>query len=292
MSIESLLDQSREILDRAIVDYSPYAKVIMFSGGNDSRLVYWVLRALGHRPDAIIHGETGTGIPECHRFCREFAAANDERLIVANYGAGENYRRRLLRKGWFGRGMRPHSMAYHILKYQPFYKAVSDTFRHRKRHRNVLMLCGARAAESRNRAENYAKSYYNPDPSIAANIWVNLVWEWSDADKRDFLAEQPGQQGLVPSLLHRSGDCMCGTMQSKQEGEEAAYWFPDWAEGWWNPLRQEVREAGFSWDWGDNLPKSLARLERVDPLAPQPFMPACIACQQLSLYDMIKGDSA
>lgn len=176
--MDQLLQQSKEILEKAIRDYSAYAQVVMFSGGNDSRLAYWVMKALGYAPDALVHGVTGTGIQECHEYCEQFAAANNERLILADYGAGENYRRRLLEKGWFGRGLKAHMMAYHILKNRPFRVAISRHFRHRKRNRNVLMICGAREAESTNRRSNMGDDYYRRDPSIAANIWVNLVWHW------------------------------------------------------------------------------------------------------------------
>lgn len=35
---DDLIKKSGEILQRAILDYDPYAIVCMFSGGNDSRL--------------------------------------------------------------------------------------------------------------------------------------------------------------------------------------------------------------------------------------------------------------
>lgn len=279
--MDELLNQSRDILERAIAEYAPYATVLMFSGGNDSRLAYWVMRAVGHHPDAIIHGVTGTGIPECSRFCRQFADDNAERLIVADYGAGDAYKRRLLERGWFGRGQKAHSIAYNILKATPFRKAISRHFRQRQRGRNVLMICGAREAESYNRANNYATSYTNADPAAAGNIWVNLVWHWSDKDKRDFLAEQPGKQGIVPATIHRSGDCMCGTTQSIEEGNEAAAWFPEWADDWWYPTRRAVAESGCTWDWGQNPP---AGLKAQLPLF-HDFMPACIACQNRIVND-------
>ncbi len=274
--MHSLLTQSKEILEKAIADYSLFASVLMFSGGNDSRLAYWVLKAIGYSPDAIIHGHTGTGIAECRQFVESFAAANDERLIIADYGAGEAYRARLLDRGWFGRGQKAHSIAYNILKATPFRKAISHNFRHGKRGRNVLMICGARQAESINRADNYSASYYNSDPASPGNIWVNLVWHWPDKEKREFLAEQPGKAGLFPSTLHRSGDCMCGTTQSIEEGSEAAFWFPDWANEWWLPTRRAVAESGCTWDWGQNPP---AGLKAQLPLF-RDFMPACITCQR------------
>lgn len=280
--MDDLLLKSREIIEKAIRDYQPYAIVLMFSGGNDSRLAYWVLKSLGYDIDAIVHGVTGTGIKECGLFCEKFSESNGERFIVADYGAGDAYVRRLLERGWPGRGQKAHSIAYHILKASPFRKAISRNFRHRKRGRNILLVNGARKDESKNRANNYGDDYYNADPAAKSNIWVNICWDWDDKSKSNFLNEQPDKQGIVPALIHRSGDCMCGTMQSKEEGEEAAYWFPDWANDWWIPTRQAVANAGFTWDWGEHPPKGgKAQL----PLF-HDFMPACISCKNRITEDV------
>lgn len=272
--MEDLLKKSKEVMDRAVAEYDPYAAVVMFSGGDDSRTAYHVLKAIGYNPDAIIHGITGTGIKQCTEYCRRFADNQGERFIVAQ--AGNKYNWRTIEKGWPGPSRRGHSFAYHLCKAGPFRHAISRHFRKRKWGRNVLMIAGPREDESDNRKQNYSDDYFNADPAAKRNIWVNLIWDWKKKDCMDFLREQGSQRNPVTALLHRSGECMCGTMQSKQEGEEAAYWFPEWAENWWYPMRKRVWENGHHWDWGEHPNDRRTEEEPLPPFAD--FQPACRTC--------------
>src|SRR3569832_2185002 len=100
--MNNLLDTSKEIIDRAIVEYNPYAIVLMLSGGDDSMTALHVAKQLGVKVDFIIHGVTGTGIQQTNDFVKSVAATEKATYIEAD--AGNSYIDFVLRKGFFGVG--------------------------------------------------------------------------------------------------------------------------------------------------------------------------------------------
>lgn len=247
--MNTLLQRSQDIVNQAIADYKPYAIVAMVSGGDDSRTALEVARLLDVPINFILHGITRTGVPETTEHVRQMAREIDARYIEADAGnAYENY---VMRKGFFGRGHVAHTYAYHTLKAQPFRTAVSHHIRRGQRGRNVLLLNGVRRQESGNRKNNHI-STVNLDPASPRNVWVSLIHHWSKRDCLDFLRERRIERNPVTLLCHRSGECLCGTMQARDEAEEIAAFFPAWG-AWWQDIRQRVT-ARFPWDWGDDLP--------------------------------------
>lgn len=247
--MDEILERSKEIAGEAITEYGPYAIVLMMSGGEDSLTAFYVARALGIEIDYVIHGNTRTGIPQTTEYVRDFVQRCGVPYIEAD--AGDAYEEYVLRKGFFGKGRSAHSYAYHVCKATAFRKAVSRNIRKGKHGRNILLLNGARLEESDNRSENLSETT-NVDPAAKRNIWVNVIHHWTKINCVNFLRENDAFYNPVTKLLHRSGECMCGTMQSQREREEAAYWFPQWGE-WLNDLERRVREAGFTWGWGENI---------------------------------------
>jgi 3'-phosphoadenosine 5'-phosphosulfate sulfotransferase (PAPS reductase)/FAD synthetase len=245
----SKIESSKNIVEKAILDYKPYAIVLMLSGGDDSLAALAAADYLGIKIDFILHGNTRTGIKETTDFARNVASQFDAKYIEAD--AGNDYEKYVLRKGFFGRGITAHSYAYHVLKIGHFRKAVSKHIRQGKRGRTILFLNGARKNESENRKKHL--KIYQKDPSQPKNIWVNIIHYWEDVDKWNMLDLARLDRNPVSKKLCRSGECMCGTTQSMEQGLEAAYWFPDWGE-WWKGLRKEVMKK-FPWDWSENINK-------------------------------------
>lgn len=58
------LKQSREIYNKAVTDYPPFAVVAMVSGGDDSLAMLAAALALNIKLDAIVHINTRTGVKE------------------------------------------------------------------------------------------------------------------------------------------------------------------------------------------------------------------------------------
>jgi 3'-phosphoadenosine 5'-phosphosulfate sulfotransferase (PAPS reductase)/FAD synthetase len=196
----------------------------------------------------VMHGNTGCGIPETTEFVRATYGAFGE-YVEAD--AGTAYEDYVLRKGFFGKGIAAHGFSYRILKATPFRKSISQHIRRGKRDVRVLLINGARKDESENRQKHLET--FRRDPASPGNIWVNLIHDWGAQDRIDYLRSRCTPLNPVARELCRSGECMCGTMQTEQERAEAAVLFPRWGK-WLSSLEAEVRSRhGFG--WGEPFPK-------------------------------------
>lgn len=261
------VESSREILQRAIAEYSPYAIVSMISGGKDSLCAYLVAKELQTPITHILHGITGTGIPQTTEFVRAFAEA--ERPVYLEADAGTSYVDYVQRKGFFGRGVRAHSYTYHLLKGEHFRRTLSRAIRQRVRGRRILLLNGARTDESANRASNLSE----PIRADGSNIWVNVCHDWTRQERDDYLERVDAPCNPVTQLLCRSGECLCGTQQSQATRQEAAFFFPEWGR-WIDELERPVK-AKFGWGWGDDIP-SWFQQEAAGQM--RLFQPMCLDC--------------
>lgn len=264
---------SREIIEKAIRDYQPYAVVVMVSGGNDSLTAYHVARAISAPITHFMHGVTGTGIPETSDFVRQLAEQSG--LVYLEANAGSKYERYVMRKGFIGRGEGAHNIAYHILKAEYFKAALSKGIRHGRRGRNILLINGARRQESSNRAK---RTGLDPIRKDGPNIWVNIINEWSKQDCNDYLSGAGVKRNPVTELLCRSGECMCGTMQSQEARKEAAFFYPAWG-AWLDDLEHRVNAAGFWWKWGQDVPTEFAMQQNGQMWLSDDWRPMCQSCE-------------
>lgn len=269
----NLLESSREIFNKAVSDYKPYAICLMFSGGDDSLTTLNVALQLGIKFDLIIHGVTGTGITETHDFVKKTCQSLPFKYVESN--AGSAYVDYVLKKGFFGVGDSAHEFTYHLLKAGPFRKVVSKHLRQGQKGRNILLINGARRLESENRKKTMVNAI-KPDPSQPTNIWVNLINDWPNRSCSEYLESNSIERNPVSKVLCRSGECMCGSQQKFGDGIEASVFFPTWGK-WWKELRQAVRDKGFSWDWSEPMPKGVV-LERKGQLN-MFFQPMCSDCK-------------
>ena len=243
-----LIEKSASILKAAIEKFSPTHIVSMVSGGKDSAASDQAARELGVKIDFVMHGNTRCGIPETTDFVR---ATYGQLGDYVEADAGTAYEDYVLRKGFFGKGVGAHGFAYRVLKATPFRKAVSKHIRQGKRGVRVMLINGARKDESENRKANL--EMWRQDPASPGNVWVNLIHDW-DQDGRDaYLESRSTPINPVAKALCRSGECMCGTMQSKEERVEAAAIYPEWGARLSELESEAVRLHGFG--WGDPFPK-------------------------------------
>jgi 3'-phosphoadenosine 5'-phosphosulfate sulfotransferase (PAPS reductase)/FAD synthetase len=259
------IEKSAEILKRAIEAFNPTHIVSMVSGGKDSAASDQMARELGVKIDMVIHGNTRCGIPETSRFVRATYGKIGE-FVEAD--AGTSYEDYVLRKGFFGKGIGAHGFAYRVLKATPFRKAISHHIRKGKRDVRVLLMNGARKDESENRQKHLQE--WRQDPAQPGNIWVNLIHDWSQEDRDQYLESRGTPINPVATQLCRSGECMCGTMQTKAERAEAAALYPSWGN-WIAALEKEAVELhGFG--WGDQFPTAGQRAQG------DLFQPMCKDC--------------
>lgn len=274
--MELILKRSQEIVNQAIADYKPYAIVMMFSGGHDSLAAYHAAKALGMPITHFMHGITGTGVQETTDFARRIGERSGLHYIEPN--AGNKFDEYVLRKGFFGIGEIAHEYAYHILKHQNFRSELSRHIRQRKRGRNILLLNGARYQESARRSR-IKNTPIRQDEHTASNIWVNVINDWSALDRNEFIAEY--KHNPVYDILHRSGECLCGTMQYPYEEtrREVSYWFPAWGKRM-DTLEKKACERGFCWGWGEDMPDWVkAEKRRQKQVANgQKWLPMCQSC--------------
>lgn len=259
------IDASRRILAYAMEAFSPTHIVSMVSGGKDSAASDQVARELGVKIDFVMHGNTRCGIPETTQFVRDVYGAKGEYVEADAGGAYEDY---VLRKGFFGKGHDAHGFAYRVLKATPFRAAISKHIRQGKRDVRVLLLNGARKDESENRQKRLKIT--RGDPASPGNLWVNLIHHWDQDVRDEYLDTRQTPINPVAKALCRSGECMCGTQQSKAEFAEAAVLYPYWGAKMKALRAEAMRLHGF--DWGDPFPK-----ER-DPNQCEMFQPMCSDC--------------
>lgn len=259
---------SKEIVKQAFADFKPNATVIMFSGGDDSLTTYHVAKQLGIKIDFVIHGNTRTGIQETTLFARKEVERLGDRYLEAD--AGSSYVDYLMRKGFFGVGLGAHAFTYHILKQDHFEKVVSRNIRQRRRNFRIMFLNGARRQESANRLITMASPFKitNRKPN---DLWVNLINEYTKEDCLNYLEGNSIKRNSVSVELCRSGECMCGTMQTKQDRAEASFMFPKWGK-WLNELEKTVIKK-HGWGWGEVKPK------QKNVIQAEVFQPMCTGCK-------------
>lgn len=266
-----LIPFHREIIDQAIKDYKPKAIVLLLSGGDDSLAGYIMAKLLDVKIDYVLHGNTRTGIQETSDFAYNTTKNFGDKFLLAD--AGDSYVNYVMRKGFFGAGSLAHSYAYNILKKNHFNSAISKNLRMGKRDFPILLINGARRNESTRRQ----RTMQNPikvDPNNKNNIWVNIINEFSKRQTIDIIEGNGLCRNPVSINLCRSGECMCGTMQSEGEYLEAKYFYPEW--GWqMDELRRVVTEK-HGWDWGMEKPKSIL-MENKGQL--NMFQPMCTSCE-------------
>lgn len=260
-----MIEKSAEILKAAIDTFSPTHIVSMVSGGKDSAASDQVARELGVKIDFVIHGNTRCGIPETTEFVREVYGKLG---AYTEADAGTAYEDYVMRKGFFGKGIDAHGFAYRVLKATPFRKAISREIRHGKKGVRVLLLNGARKDESENRKKHL--KLWRQDPAMKSNIWVNLIHDWTQDDRDAYLTRCNTPINPVAKALCRSGECMCGTMQTEAERVEAAIIYPRWGK-WLSDLEAKVKELhGFG--WGEKFPRAR------DARQCEMFQPMCKDC--------------
>ncbi len=259
------LESSQQIFRDAVEMFNPTHIVSMVSGGKDSAASDEVARELGVKIDLVIHGNTRCGIPETTEFVR---AKYGPKSDYAEADAGTAYESYVMRKGFFGVGIAAHGFSYRILKADPFRATISRLLRKRQRGVRVMLLNGARKDESENRKKHLQK--WRLDPARKNNLWVNLIHDWSQTERDAYLVSRKVPINPVAVQLCRSGECMCGTMQSKAERAEASALYPCWGKRL-NELEAEaIKQHGFG--WGDQFPRTRKACQQTE------FQPMCKDC--------------
>jgi 3'-phosphoadenosine 5'-phosphosulfate sulfotransferase (PAPS reductase)/FAD synthetase len=275
-TLDEAIHRSYDILDQAMAEHPIVGTYWLSSGGSDSGIVGHLLRG---RYDAVLHVNTGTGIPETTQYVRDVAAAwadnlhelhprNSYRDLVLGRviaGTGPNAGWRPIWKGFPGPA--GHKVMYRQLKNEPLMRFRRETLGDqtrlpRKDRKKIIYLGGMRWAESDKRFRN--AEAIDPDGSI---VWVSPLVHWTDAHMREYRARHRCQldhehaphrlchDGALPlnevtEHLHMSGECLCGAYAKPGELDEVEFFYPEAAK----PLRAleaEAEQAGIRYcKWG------------------------------------------
>lgn len=256
-------------IEDAIREHRPSAIFGLFSGGHDS-LTCTHIASLVPGFTAAVHINTGIGVNQTRDFVRETAKCQGWRLL--EYKAAENvkadgtpdpqdYRAIVLKHGFPGPGQ--HFMMYSKLKERQLRRVVRD---HKKtRNDRIMFIAGCRNQESERRMRNT-----KPVDRQGSVIWVNPIHDFSKHDCHSVMAYACLRRSPVVDLIHKSGECLCGSFAKPGELAELKCWFPDTAKEI-ETLQQEVK-AQHGWGWGERPPRKCGLQKG------QTEMPLCHNC--------------
>lgn len=267
-----LVAEAVEWVAKAIEEHKPVAIFSLYSGGNDSAVLLDVTRRHFPQVDAIIHVNTGTGVPETTEHVRKTLDGIRWRELTPPKPYEEVFIHRPIINGLPGPGM--HHIAFNRLKERAIEQLVADT--KRCRMDRVMFLTGIRADESRIRM-GYGDSIIDRK---GAQVWVNPLYRWTNEEMRDYRAEFGLAENPVSANLHISGECLCGAYARPDELEMIRFFYPTVAariDEW----ERAGREKGLTyWKWGERRPDAIDGPARL-----------CARCVgQMELFDSAVAD--
>lgn len=247
--------------DRAIV-----GTVFLFSGGNDSTVLAHLFR---DRATHAAHANTTIGIEATRQFVRDTCRGWGLPLIEET--APTSYRELVIERGFPGPAM--HWKMYQRLKERCLEavrrQLVTNPYRER-----VVFLTGRRRDESKRREDIVEHE------RRGSTIWASPLANWTSLDLNTYRLLHPDcPTNDVSSLLHMSGECLCGAFARPGELEQIEWWFPDVAAEI-RALEADVRAAGHpEWlcRWGHGQGK------------PSKTGPLCSSCDSRFAQDQLPG---
>lgn len=269
MSLEARERAAVECLNDAARDHGASGVWSLFSGGDDS-LATAIVTSRADAFRGCLHIDTGIGIPDTQAFVVEACRAQGWPLkIYRAADQGQHYEDLVLERGFPGPAM--HFKMYCRLKE----RALRVFLREHKtgRRDRIVLSTGVRRHESDRRMGHALQTRRE-----GVKVWVNPLYEWSKFDCLDTISAAGVARSPVVQLLHKSGECLCGSFAKPGELAEIALWYPDVAARI-HALEATVKSAGHerACVWGQRPTRQRkrqpARLDsagrRVGPLCQQ-----------------------
>lgn len=248
LTLDEKIRQAHWLVDAAIHRYvtmkgkTLVARVLLYSGGNDSNLLAHLMR---ERVTHFAHANTGIGIEQTREHVRKVAADWGIPLIEHH---GDSYRAEVLKMGFPGPGQ--HGRMFQRLKERALRKVRRDLVTHGRRER-VLFIAGRRRDESARRASRSIPEF-EVEGSV---VWVSPLVHWTNADMAAYRRRHIDvPHNEVSDMIHMSGECLCGAFAGPGELDEIGFFFPE-TRADIEALEAEAREAGIPeprcrWGWG------------------------------------------
>lgn len=250
--LKRLVEDSFRIIDDALAahftQHRLVARVVLFSGGNDSTALAHLMRNYATH---AAHINTGIGIEQTRQFVRDTCQAWGLPLIERGPVDRDSYRTLVLDQGFPGPAQ--HFKMYQRLKERALEKIRRELVANPRQER-VMYLAGRRREESARRTNI-------PDHDRKGSmVFASPLANWTKLDlnryRRAFRdTDRPVPRNEVSDLLHMSGECLCGSFATRGELHEIGMWFPDMRREI-EQLEDEVAATGkhptqrCKWGWG------------------------------------------
>jgi 3'-phosphoadenosine 5'-phosphosulfate sulfotransferase (PAPS reductase)/FAD synthetase len=244
------METPEHIIRRAIELYEPTHIFGLFSGGDDSLTVtHFAKRQLGTLIDAIVHINTGIGLPETRAFVD--AACSTLGWNLLEYKAkdlAQDYEQIVLQHGFPGPSQ--HLKMFVRLKERALDALVRD---HKGGH--VMLISGVRQQESTKRMK-----LSEPVHKDGRKIWCAPFFYWSNDQVGDYRATLDLPKNPAKEYLCMSGECLCGAFARPNELKEIELWFPETGQ-YLRDLERRVKAAGFPWGWDEAPPSWWSKMQ-------------------------------
>jgi 3'-phosphoadenosine 5'-phosphosulfate sulfotransferase (PAPS reductase)/FAD synthetase len=246
------METPEKIIRRAIDVHKPKYIFGMFSGGDDSLSATHAAREiLGSDMTAVVHINTGIGIPEARAFvdvaCDRFGW---NLLEYKATDCGQVYEDIVLQNGFPGPGQ--HMKMFIRLKQRPLQALCRDFL-----GGNVLLISGVRQQESVTRMRLL---HAVQKEQGTRRVWCSPFFYWSNDQVREYRTKLDLPKNPAKEYLCMSGECLCGAFAQPGELSQIETFFPVTGR-YLRDLERRVRAAGFPWGWDEPPPIWWGRMQ-------------------------------
>lgn len=253
---------------------APRSIIGLMSGGDDSAPACYIA-SLHPLFGGVVHVNTGIGVPQTRDHVRATCELMGWPLTVMNAAdyvdAKGNpqpaiYEEIVKYMGFPGPAQ--HGLMYQRLKERQLQMFERQQGFGPKPGDRVMYASGIRQQESARRKKNTSG-----EPQREGRVvWAAPIFDWSKKDCNLCRRYAGMRRNPVAELIHKSGECLCGSFAEEGELAELEVWFPCVAKRI-KDLQAEVRAAGFPWGWEEEPPASWME-HRQDLAAGQELMMA------------------
>ena len=259
------ISRAHGILDEAHKEHDPIEVWGMFSGGYDSLVCAHVVdQWASEKMDAVVHINTGIGVPQTRDYVRETAKKLGWELReyrAADYVRGDGtpdpqIYEDLVQEFGFP-GPVHHRKMFNRLKGRAINMAIRET--KTERFDRIMLCTGIRRDESDRRSR-----IKDPVDRKGAKVWTNPILDFTKQDIREYMHLHDLPLNEVVELLCMSGECLCGAYAKPGELEKIDTCYPEVAER----IRRIQDSVSHPWGWEEAPPGWWSKWKRGESFLP------------------------